>query len=91
MNNIRAEIIVTGKVQGVGYRWFVFTHANNLCLKGTVKNNINSTVEVIAEGDKDGIDKLILFLKKGPSNSLIKNVNVEIKNSTNLFTNFKII
>lgn len=91
MQNIRAQIKVFGKVQGVGYRWFVSKHAIDLDLKGTVQNNFDSTVTVIVEGEKEKISKLINFLKIGPTNSKIDNVEVEWTDSTNLFLNFKII
>ena len=63
MNLVRAEIKVIGKVQGVGFRWFVNQHAQNLELKGTVQNNFDSSVFVIAEGEKEKIEKLISHLK----------------------------
>lgn len=91
MQKIRAQIKVFGKVQGVGYRWFVSKHAIDLDLKGTVQNNFDSTVTVIVEGEKEKISKLINFLKIGPTNSKIDNVEVEWTDSTNLFLNFKII
>ncbi|MEK7819218.1 MAG: acylphosphatase [Bacteroidota bacterium] len=90
MNLVRAEIKVIGKVQGVGFRWFVNQHAQNLELKGTVQNNFDSSVFVIAEGEKEKIEKLISHLKIGPKNSRVENVEINWSNVTNLFLNFKI-
>lgn len=89
--NIRAEIIVSGFVQGVGYRWFVNQVAQNLKLKGTVINNFDSTVTVIAEGNKEDLEMLIIELKKGPPKSKVNELTVQWKQPTNLFINFKII
>ncbi len=54
--NYRMELIVHGKVQGVGYRFFVSDIAEELGITGQIKNNPDGTVTIIAEGDKKSLD-----------------------------------
>ena len=59
-------VIITGKVQGVGFRNFTQLNAKQLGINGYAKNLPNGTVEVVAEGDKAQLDALVDLLKKGP-------------------------
>lgn len=59
--------IVSGRVQGVGFRYFVFRHATRLELKGWVKNLWNGDVEVHAEGPLEALMELERQLNRGPS------------------------
>lgn len=58
--------IVEGRVQGVGYRWFVQKTATKLGINGYVRNLPDGSVELEAEGDTESLDILITELKKGP-------------------------
>ena len=62
----RLTAIVTGDVQGVGYRAFVRRHAQDLRLAGTVENLADGRVEVVAEGPRSELDQLLIFLRRGP-------------------------
>ncbi len=57
---------VKGRVQGVGFRYFVYKKAISLSISGYVKNLLNGDVEVWAEGEDEKLNKLELILKKGP-------------------------
>lgn len=61
---IEMHAIVSGRVQGVGFRWTTHSFARELGLKGTVRNLNNGTVEIIAQGERDKLDKLVSQLKK---------------------------
>ncbi|MBI5416903.1 acylphosphatase [Candidatus Poribacteria bacterium] len=76
---IAANIIVSGLVQGVGYRAFVLDKAKKMGeITGWVRNLPNGNkVEVFAEGTSEDIDSLIEKLKQGPSLSKIKEVSIE--------------
>jgi acylphosphatase len=65
------HVIVHGRVQGVGYRWFVREHARRLDLVGWVKNRTDGTVEVLAAGTEDTIDALRRLLGEGPSGASV--------------------
>ena len=63
----RAFIIVQGRVQGVGFRYFVNRAAINYDIKGYVKNLPNGDVEIDAEGEEYKLNLFINECKKGPS------------------------
>jgi acylphosphatase len=67
--------IVRGRVQGVGFRWFVEREARNLGLVGWVRNNEDSTVELLAAGDAEKLVALSARLKEGPRASRVDAVD----------------
>jgi acylphosphatase len=89
-NTIRAEFIVSGLVQGVGFRYYVFHNATSLGLNGFTRNLWDGTVYVIAEGDKHSIGQLHNHLRIGPMMAHVKSVQVEYDNPTNEFEIFDI-
>ena len=75
MSDIRAiKFIVKGRVQGVGFRWFVLNEAKRLNVSGTVKNLANGDVEVLAQSDISQLYILKDLLKKGPSFARVDNI-----------------
>lgn len=69
--------MVKGLVQGVGFRFFVFNHATRMNIKGWVRNRINGNVEVLAEGPREDLDRLLILLRQGPSMAQVVNINVD--------------
>ena len=86
----RAKIIVTGLVQGVGYRYFVMRHADNLNLKGYTQNLFTGEVLTEVEGDFGLINELIKQLKIGTMKSHVTNCSVEWTESKNEFKRFEV-
>jgi acylphosphatase len=86
----RAEIIVNGLVQGVGFRYFVYREARDIELKGYVKNLYTGEVLTVAEGEKALLEELINKLKVGPMHAAVKNCSIEWKETTNEFDTFEI-
>ena len=86
----RAEIIVNGLVQGVGFRYFVYREANNLGVKGFVKNLYTGEVVTVAEGEKALVAELINKIKIGPSHAAVKNFHVDWQEPSNEFTTFEV-
>lgn len=72
----RCRIVVRGKVQGVGFRWFVRERARAHGLAGRVRNHPDGTVEVEAEGDVERIDALLGDLRIGPPGAQVLAVDV---------------
>lgn len=70
-------ITVKGKVQGVGFRYFVMRHANEIGVNGFVKNLPNGDVYIEASGTSSQLEQLILLCNQGPANSNVENVNVK--------------
>ncbi|KKQ27706.1 MAG: Acylphosphatase [Candidatus Magasanikbacteria bacterium GW2011_GWC2_37_14] len=60
------NLTIHGRVQGVGFRWSVMKKAKSLGLVGYVKNLVNGIVEVLVEGDKEDLKKLLEYCKIGP-------------------------
>ena len=69
--------IVRGRVQGVGFRWFVLLTARNLGLGGWVLNRPDGSVEVVAWGGKEEMDALERRLASGPPAAGVRSVECE--------------
>ncbi len=73
----RVHLIVTGAVQGVGFRMFIDRKARELKLCGWVKNRMDGTVEIDAQGPEEAIEELLLQAKRGPSRSRVTSIRKE--------------
>lgn len=60
------RFLVRGRVQGVGFRWFVEREAHILGIAGWVRNNHDGSVEVLAQGTRDQLSRLHGRLREGP-------------------------
>lgn len=87
---IKAEITVSGLVQGVGFRYFVYSKAQNLELYGYTKNLFSGEVVTVVEGEKFLVDELIDYIKIGPSRSHVKSYAVNWFECKNEFLTFEI-
>jgi acylphosphatase len=65
---------VRGRVQGVGFRWFVMRAAGRLGLEGYVRNLPDGTVEVVARGTREAMDELDQVLGCGPAMARVDGV-----------------
>jgi acylphosphatase len=74
-NMLARRYIVRGRVQGVGFRWFVEREARNLGLVGWVRNNEDSTVELLAAGEAEKLAALKARLVEGPRASRVDAVD----------------
>jgi len=83
--------IVSGKVQGVFYRDFVVKHARHLALVGYVKNAEKFKVEVVAQGYKDTLEKLIEHMREGPFLAIVSDMEVEWREPTADFSGFEVV
>ncbi len=70
------QITVHGRVQGVGFRYFVEHVGNRMGLRGNVRNCPDSTVEIIVEGDAGKIADFIRQVEKGPSLARVQRVEI---------------
>ena len=67
---------VTGRVQGVGFRYFVLREAETLGVHGWVRNRADGTVEALARGTKEELDRLHERIQEGPRWSRVVSVSV---------------
>jgi acylphosphatase len=88
--NVRARILITGLVQGVFFRREITDLARNLGVTGWVRNIPDGSVEVICEGDRDKLDKVIQFCRVGPSGARVRNVDVDWLDFRGEFRGFRI-
>ena len=69
-----ARFLVHGRVQGVGFRWFVWRHATRLGLRGLARNLRDGSVEVIADGPAAALAELEQVLARGPAAAQVERV-----------------
>ena len=82
--------LISGRVQGVAYRYFIREKARNKGIKGHVRNLPDGCVEVVALGHKGALEALITDLKKGPPASRVEEVQIEWGECRSLYDNFTI-
>lgn len=83
--------VVHGRVQMVMYRDFVQRKARELALTGYVRNLPDHTVEVIAQGPRGNLEKLITLLHKGPLLAHVSGVDVEWREPKKRYASFDIV
>jgi acylphosphatase len=86
----RAHIFVSGRVQGVFFRSETQDEALRHGLTGWVRNLPDDRVEAVLEGDRDKIEKLIQFCKRGPPGARVTKVDVTWEDYTEQFKSFTI-
>ena len=86
----KAEIVVNGLVQGVGFRYFVYREAQQIGVYGYVKNLYTGEVLIVVEGEKAKIENLIKKLRVGPRNASVKNCVIKWEEPQNEFKRFEI-
>jgi acylphosphatase len=68
------HFLIKGRVQGVGFRWFVHREASELALRGWVRNTEDGDVEVVASGTSEDLAELRESLRRGPRGSRVDRV-----------------
>lgn len=86
----RLDATVHGRVQGVGFRWFVRRNAARLGLIGWVANEASGSVRVVAEGEASAVDRLLVDLHEGPPGAEVDRVDAAFAPPTTEFTGFEI-
>ena len=83
-------MVITGKVQGVGFRYFVLRQAQELGIYGLVSNKPNGDVEALAQGDKEDLDQFIAKVKQGSAFSRVDDVILNWDDGQENYTSFEI-
>ena len=86
----RVSVVVSGRVQGVGFRYFVQREAENLGITGWVKNLGDGSVAAVGEGLEDVLQEFVDLLKKGPPFSSVTDIKVKWDKFNGSFSNFSI-
>jgi len=83
---------ITGRVQGVGFRWWVQRHAQELGLTGWVMNGDDErSVQLVAEGPSEGLDALERFIHAGPRGAMVETVDARRGPASGEFERFGIV
>ena len=88
MKTVKAT--VSGKVQGVGFRYYVKSHADDLGLKGYARNLADGRVEVLMQGASENIQQLLSRLEQGPRFSTVSSVEMTDCGTSESYDQFQI-
>jgi acylphosphatase len=84
----QAHLYISGFVQGVGFRAYVRSKAKKIGVTGWVRNLSDDRVEAILQGEKEKIEKVISFCRRGPFFANVKSIVVDWEEQTELFQEF---
>ena len=88
---MKKHIVITGRVQGVGFRYWLYKTAVRNNINGWVKNKISGEVEALLIGNAVKIDNLIKLCKKGPPSSKVARIEVQNYQKEHFGKSFEII
>jgi acylphosphatase len=84
----RAHLVISGRVQGVGFRWFVTDIASSLGLGGWARNLADGKVEVVLEGERVAIEAAISQCHEGPRSASVSGITADWDEKPEGFTSF---
>ena len=87
----RAHVYVHGRVQGVFFRATTRDKARSLGVKGWVKNCHDGGVEAVFEGEKDTVEKVVDWCKKGPEGAFVNHIDIRWEKYSGEFDEFSIM
>jgi acylphosphatase len=87
---VRLSAIVHGRVQGVFFRDFTYTEANALGLTGYVRNLPDGTVETVAEGSREALERLLEQIRVGPPAAQVVKLEPRWQDSSGEFDRFEV-
>jgi acylphosphatase len=91
LSKVRKHAIIKGLVQGVWFRATTQEQAVAHHVTGWVKNTFDGHVEAVFEGENQDVEKVIQWCQQGPSGAIVQDVEVEIEEYKDEFTDFSII
>ena len=83
-------MIISGRVQGVGFRFSARENARKYNLKGYVMNKPNGDVKIVAEGPEEALESYLSWCRQGPAHAMVDNVSVQKSNEVSNFKHFDI-
>ena len=87
----RLHVTVEGRVQGVGFRYFVVENAQRLKLTGWVRNRWDGTVEIVGEGDYQKLETLLKVVRRGPRSSMVMGIKTDWQKASGEFKDFRVL
>lgn len=89
--HLQLHTYIEGRVQGVGFRYFVLQNAEAFKLTGWVRNLGDGRVEVLAEGEHEALSTMLSLLRKGPRSAYVTKVDYEFKEAQGTFQRFQLL
>jgi acylphosphatase len=90
MTQVRAEVRVTGRVQGVWFRQSTKQTAEKYGVRGWVSNRPDGSVAAIIEGEKGAVQAVVDWCKYGPDQARVDDLQVEWSDATGEFNTFRV-
>lgn len=90
MDTVQKRVLLSGRVQGVGFRHFTRINARDLHIKGWVKNRSDGKVEAVIQGTSDNIDEMLERLRNGPGSAKVDNIEIENMEVDEKFDSFNV-
>jgi len=87
---VRAQVFVSGRVQGVFFRSETSYEAKRRNVAGWVRNTSHGRVEAVFEGEKEDVEKVIDFCRRGPPGARVTKVDIRWEDYSGEFRDFKI-
>ena len=88
---IEINLKIHGQVHGVGFRYDTSLQARDLRLVGFVRNLPDGTVEIVAQGPKENLEKLVDWANHGPRSASVEKVGVQFSRPKTKYADFKIL
>ena len=86
----KVHLLLSGQVQGVFFRASTKAKARNLKISGWVKNLPDGKVEIVAEGEKEKLEELINWARKGPITAKVEDIEIEWQEYIKKFDSFEV-
>ncbi len=87
---VARRLVISGRVQGVGFRWFTREAAQREGITGWVRNLPDGRVEAFVEGEADSVERMERVLRQGPGGARVKDVFVDNEEASGSFKDFSI-
>ncbi|OGG12027.1 hypothetical protein A2Z00_03270 [Candidatus Gottesmanbacteria bacterium RBG_13_45_10] len=87
----RAHLVISGDVQGVGFRSWALGQARDLHLRGWVKNREDGAVEIVAEGDQATVEEFAKRCRHGPDVAWVEHIDTTWAEGTGEFVGFEVV
>lgn len=75
--SVAAHVVISGRVQGVGFRWHLEQQANAAGLSGWCRNRYDGCVEALLCGDRDSVQRVVAWCHDGPTFAYVDSVEVD--------------
>ena len=88
---VARRLVITGRVQGVGFRYFAEAIAHREGLTGYARNRPDGTLESAIEGEAESVERFEVAMRRGPAGARVESVEVEAIAPTGRHTGFRIL